>query len=86
MNFECLPFVKDLFVRAACHKYDKADIAALYLGMSVRALYEARKRLGFVGCVKPDPPSKEQWYQLLDLVPRKTVELYLLESTPDDRS
>ena len=86
MNFEWIPFARDLLIRSACNRFKSVEVAGLYLGMSVRALYEARKRLGIVRTAKPEPPSKEHWYQLLDLVPRETVELYLLETTPDDRS
>ncbi len=86
MNFEWLPFVRDLLVRAACSKFGKSGVAAVYLGMSERALYAARKRLGIGGTARPEPPTKEQWYQLLDLVPRTVVESYLLETNPDDRS
>lgn len=86
MNFEWLPFVRDLLVRAACSKFGKSGVAAVYLGMSERALFGCRKRLGMVGRTKPEPPAKEHWYQLLDLVPRTVVESYLLETDPDDRS
>ena len=86
MNFEWLPFARDLLVRAACSNFGKSGVAAVYLGMSERALYAARKRLGIGGQTKPEPPTKEQWYQLLDLVPRTVVESYLLETDPHDRS
>ena len=86
MNFEWLPFVRDLLIQSACNIYGRAGVAALYLGMSERALYAARKRLGFVGHTRPEPPTKEQWYQLIDLVPRTVVETYLLETDPHDRS
>lgn len=86
MNFEWIPFARDLLIRSACSRFKNAGVAALYLGISERALYSARKRLGIVRTAKPEPPSKEHWYQLLDLVPRETVELYILETNPDDRS
>lgn len=86
MDFEWLPFVRDLLIRAACNRFEKSTVAALYLGISERAMYAARKRLGFLGRTKPEPPTKEHWYQLLDLVPRTVVESYLLETDPHDRS
>lgn len=86
MEFEWIPFTRDLLVRAACNRFKNLGLAALYLGMSERALFVCRKRLGIVGQPRPEPPEKEQWYKLLDLVPRTVVESYLLETFTDDRS
>lgn len=86
MNFEWIPFARDLLVRSACSRFKNVGLAAVYLGVSERALYSMRKRLGIVRTASPEPPSKEHWYQLLNLVPRTVVESYLLETDPDDRN